>query len=261
MENRYIAILCCILHRSMEGEITSYVTFVPTVCVDHDTQGVKVHVAHGELSEKIGVILTKNALLKHECYEPRVLLQGSIVLKKVFARLPECQVNQDACIISQLSILNGEKKELAEKCAKRVSIDVEKSFEQHLVSEKSDYIVVDIYAAATISVYKMENSYYTASETFKNTEFYRNHSDEFERISPPFEEAFWKDAVKTYADVLLKHFPKERIVLIRLLFSDTCVILGEVRNGTNRNSLNKRISEMEQYLISIVNPIVIDVVK
>ena len=261
VENRYSAILCCILHRCMEGEITSSVTFVPTVCVDHDTQGVKVHVAHGELSEKIGVILTKNAMLKHVCYEPRVLLQGSIVLKKVFARLPECQVNQDACIISQLSILNGEKKELAEKCAKRVSIDVEKSFEQHLVSEKSDYIVVDFYAAAAISVYKMENSYYTASETFKNTDFFKNHADKFERISPPFEEAFWKDAVKTYADVLLKHFPKERIVLIRLLFSDTCVILGEVRNGTNRNSLNKRISEMEQYFISIVNPIVIDVAK
>lgn len=79
VENRYSAILCCKLHRSMEGEITSSVTFIPTVCVDHETQGVKVHVAHGELSEKIGVILTKNALLKHECYEPRVLLQGSIV--------------------------------------------------------------------------------------------------------------------------------------------------------------------------------------
>lgn len=261
VENRHSAIMCCRLHKDSKGEISSSVSFIPTVSVDDELHGVKIHIANGKVKDKIGTILSNKALMGQTYYEPRIMLQGSVVLKKIFSYLPESRVNQDACIISQLSILNGTKQELEEKCSNRVYIDVEKSFEQNLVSSNSDYIVIDFYAAAAISLYKMGNNYYTASETFVNTDFFRSNAKRLKKISPPFDEAFWKSAIKNYAEVLLKHYQKEKIILVCLSFSDTLVIKGEVRNGANRNSLNKRISEMERYFVSIVNPIVIDLAK
>ena len=261
LENRYSAIMCCRLHKDQKGVISSSITFIPTVSVNHEFYGVKIAVACGKVKEKIGTTLSDKALIAQTYYEPKVMLQGSVVLNKIFSNLPECQVNQDACIISQLSIINGAKQKIEEKCAKRVYIDVEKSFEQHLISSNAEYIVIDFYAAAAISLYKMENNYYTASETFVNTDFFQRNAKKLKRISPPFDDTFWKNAIKNYAEILLKHFQREKIVLVCLYFPDTLVKEGEARNGTNRNSLNNRISEMERYFISLVNPVVIDVAQ
>ena len=110
-----------------------------------------------------------------------------------------------------------------------------------------------------MSCYKYGNSYYTASQNFLSSDFYNNNKDKFERISPPFDEKVWKTALKKYAKTISSYYAKDRIILVRLKFSDMCVKQDQLRNGKNRNALNKRIRMYEDYLISLLQPVVIDV--
>ena len=110
-----------------------------------------------------------------------------------------------------------------------------------------------------MSCYKYGNSYYTASQNFLSSVFYNNNKDKFERISPPFDEKVWKTALKKYAKTISSYYAKDRIILVRLKFSDICVKQDQLRNGKNRNALNKRIRMYEDYLISLLQPVVIDV--
>lgn len=258
-ENRLGAVMCCKLHKSPKGKVSSAISFIPTISRDDASCGIKIGIAGGKERERIAELLSENARMIPSVPEPDVMLQGSVVLRKIFSYLPECRINQDACIISQLSILNGKKQELKERCAERVRIDIEKDFEQCLSKNLAEYMIVDFYAAAAISLYKMDDNYYTASDAFVLSDFYKTNKDKFEKQTPPFSESFWKEQIKKYAGLLLKYYPKEKIVLVRLSFSETLVVKGEMRNGKNRSALNNRIRELESYFISIVNPVVIDI--
>ncbi len=258
-DNRLGAVMCCRLHKNLDGQVSSFISFIPTICRDSDSCGVRIGIAGGTARERIEEILSKNASVMASVPKPEVLLQGSVVLKKIFSYLPECRANQAACIISQLSILNGEKQELKEQCAERVRLDVEKDFEQSLLKKQAEYVIVDFYAAAAISLYQLDDNYYTASDAFVLSDFYKSNQEKFKKHTPPFSESFWKEQIKKYAGLLLKYYPKEKIVLVRLSFSEMLVVKGEVRNGKNRSALNARLGELESYFISIVNPVVIDI--
>ncbi len=258
-DNRLSAVMCCKLHKSQDGQVSASLSFIPTISRDSDSCGVRIGIASGKARERIEEILSKNASVMTSVPKPEVLLQGSVVLRKIFSYIPECRVNQDACIISQLSILNGEKQELVEQCAERVRLDVEKNFEQSLLNSRAEYVIIDFYAAAAISLYQMDDNYYTASDAFVLSDFYKSNKEKFKKHTPPFSESFWKKEIKKYAGLLLKYYSKEKIVLVRLNFSETMVVKGEVRNGKNRSALNARIGKLESYFISIVNPVVIDI--
>ena len=193
--------------------------------------------------------------------KPKVMLQGSVVLKKIFGQLSECSFCSDALIISQISILSGSGTSASKynNCPARVAMDIEKSFESYIASCSAEYAAVDLYSAAGISCLKKGNCLYTNSDAFRNSGFYKEDPESFERVAPPFENSLWQSAIKNYANALLKVFPKEKIILLRLKFSDTAVKQGEVRSGPDRNALNRRIREMEEFFISLVNPNIIDI--
>lgn len=57
----------------------------------------------------------------------------------------------------------------------------------------------------------------------------------------------------------MSKYDKDKIILVRLKFSNICVIENQLRNGKSRNALNKRLRLYEDYLISLLQPVVIDV--
>lgn len=259
-ENRESAIVDLTLTRT-DGSVTADITCIPVLCED-TSGGYKVTVLDGSLTESrraarehIKSILGNSADIGGK---PKLLLQGSAVLRKVFS---DSGYNYDdtPLILSPVSLMS-EQSTLAGKCGNvRNKLDIAKNFNSYISNSKTDYIVIDLYTPAAVSCYKYGNSYYTASQNFLSSDFYNNNKDKFERISPPFDEKVWKKALKKYAKTISSYYAKDRIILVRLKFSDICVKQDQLRNGKNRNALNKRIRMYEDYLISLLQPVVIDV--
>ena len=259
-ENRESAIVDLTLTRT-DGSVTADITCIPVLCED-TSGGYKVTVLDGSLTERrraarehIKSILGNSADIGGK---PKPLLQGSAVLRKVFS---DSGYNYDdtPLILSPVSLMS-EQSTLAGKCGNvRNKLDIAKNFNSYISDSKTDYIVIDLYTPAAVSCYKYGNSYYTASQNFLSSDFYNNNKDKFERISPPFDEKVWKTALKKYAKTISSYYAKDRIILVRLKFSDICVKQDQLRNGKNRNALNKRIRMYEDYLISLLQPVVIDV--
>ncbi len=264
-ENRESAVIRLTLTKNAEdGGITTDVSYIPVISADNE-RGAAVKPLLNPItdSEKSAVKNISDALGDkiHPTAKPKLLLQGSVVLRKIFEQRSDCTADSGALIISQLTLCgkDGEKADKGE--AVRVRLDIEKSFLQYAKNSRSDYIAVDFYTAAAVSCYRLGDNFYTASKAFEKSMFYIQNKDSFEKISPPFSPKLWKPALKSYADMLKCCFNNDRIILIRLNFSDKCAKVTELRNGTRRDGLNRRIREMEQYFIDLVNPIVIDVAQ
>lgn len=259
-ENRESTIVDLTLTRT-DGRITADITCIPVLCED-TSDGYTVTVLNGNLTEsrkaarkRINRILGESADI---CGKPKLLLQGSAVLRKVFS---DSGYNYDdtPLILSPVSLMS-EKSKLSGKYGNaRNKLDIVKNFDSYISGSKADYIVIDLYTMAAVSCYKYGNSYYTASQNFLSSDFYNTNKDKFERISPPFDEKVWKTALKKYAETVSSHYAKDRIILVRLKFNDMCAKYGQLRNGKNRNALNKRIRMYEDYLISLLQPVIIDV--
>ncbi len=259
-ENRESVIVDLTLRRA-SGRITSDINCIPVLCED-TSDGYTVTVLDGALTEnrktareRIKSILGGSADI---CGKPKLLLQGSAVLRKVFS---DSGYNYDdtPLILSPVSLVS-EKSTLTGKCGNaRNKLDIAKNFDSYISDNKKDYIVIDLYTMAAVSCYKYGDSYYTASQNFLSSDFYNKNKDNFERISPPFNENVWKTALKKYADTISLHYTKDKIILVRLKFSDMCVKQDQLRNGKSKNALNKRIRMYEDYLISLLQPVVIDV--
>ena len=259
-ENRESAIIDLTLKRT-DGRITADITCIPVLCED-TTDGYAVTVLDGILTEsrKIAVERIKSILGDSVdiCGKPKLLLQGSAVLRKAFS---DSGYNYDdtPLILSPVSLMS-EKSTLSGKYGNaRNKLDIVKNFDSYINNSKTDHIVIDLYTMAAVPCYKYGDSYYTASQNFLNSDFYNKNKDKFERISPPFDEKVWKTALKKYAHTVSSHYSKDKIILVRLKFSDMCVKQDQLRNGKSRNALNKRIRMYEDYLISMLQPVVIDV--
>lgn len=259
-ENRESAIVDLTLTRT-DGRITADITCIPVLC-ENTSDGYTVTVLDGDLTEsrKTAREHIKNILggSADICGKPKLLLQGSAVLRKVFS---DSGYNYDdtPLILSPVSLMS-EKSALSGKYGNaRNKLDIVKNFDSYISDSKAEYIVIDLYTMAAVSCYKYGDSYYTASQNFLSSDFYNTNKDKFERISPPFDENVWKKALKKYAKTVSSHYAKDNIILVRLTFSDMCVKQDQLRNGKNRNALNKRIRMYEDYLISLLQPVVIDV--
>ncbi len=259
-ENRESVIVDLTLRRA-SGKVTADVNCIPVLCED-TSDGYTVTALDGSLTEsrktqveRIKSILGDSADI---CGKPKFLLQGSAVLRKVFS---DSGYNYDdtPLILSPISLMS-EKSALTGKYGNtRNKLDIAKNFDNYISDSKTDYIVIDLYTMAAVSCYKYGDSYYTASQNFLSSDFYNKNKDKFERISPPFDEKVWKTALKKYAHTVSSHYAKDKIILVRLKFSDMCVKQDQLRNGKNKNALNKRIRMYEDYLISLLQPVVIDV--
>lgn len=259
-ENRESAIVDLTLSRTANG-IKADISCIPTLC-QNTSYGYTVTALDGRLTEDEKAAKERiNSVLGDEiglCKKPKFLLQGSAVLRNIF-RDSDFDYDDTALILSPVSLVSEKSDLIGKAGSPRNKIDISKKFDIFLSESESNYIVIDLYTMAALSCYKFGNSYYTASQSFMTSDFCNSNKDELEKVSPPFEENIWKGAIKKYAGIISANFDKDKIILVRLTFSDMCVKQDQLRNGKNRNSLNNRIRMYEDYLISVLQPVVIDV--
>ncbi len=259
-ENRDSVILRVELYRS-EDEIKSDISYIPCVSADSEC-GITVHPITNYFNDS-----TKRALARIKStigseinpfeYRPSVVLSGSVILDRIFGTGDFARTDKTPLLLSQLSACGGEGEE-AEKSDEAVAMDINKSFAEYMSNCGADYAAVDFYTAAAVSCYERGGNIYTGTNRFLKSRFYLKHKDEFTRIKPPFEEKFWKPLVKKYAEAVLAAFPSERIILFRQYFPDKFVKGGsELRNISPKRSLNRQITAMENYFISLANPSVV----
>ncbi len=261
-ENRESAMIKLTLSRESNGIKAEY-SYIPTLATDEKGTVVisaietPVTEREKEAYDRTASILGNkiNVSGKH-----KVLLQGSVVLRKIFETQSDAVADSDALILSPLSLCSKTYNEqMTDEKITRVRLDIKKNLEEYIKNSKCEYIAIDFYTAVAISLYKLGDSYYTASAGFETSNFYKKHKKEFTLLKAPFDEQLWKESLKTYAGIIGKYFDKEKIILVRLSFSDKRAKYDQLRNGVKRDNLNKRISEMEQYFVSLINPTVIDV--
>lgn len=259
-ENRESVIVNLILTRTESG-VKSDISCIPTLCKD-TSDGYTVSVLDGSLThteqiseDRIRDILGKEGVIRKY---PKFLLQGSAVLRNIF-RDSGFSYDDTALILSPLSLVSKKSNLSGKAGSQRNKIDINKNFKSFLDGSDSDYIVIDLYTAAAVSCYRYGDSFYTASGSFISSDFYNSNKDRLEKISPPFDEKTVKSALKEYAKIVLSKYDKDKIILVRLKFSNICVIESQLRNGKSRNALNKRLRLYEDYLISLLQPVVIDV--
>lgn len=263
-ENTESALLKLTLSRE-NGRIDCSYSFIPVKSVDLSDRVIAKPLLHN-LTDSERITADRIALQLGDKIKsgakPKFLLQGSVVLKKIFEGCDSFTADSSALILSPLSLMSKlDGTDAAETDIARVRLDIEKSFADYIASSDAEYIAVDFYTAAGVSCYKLGDSLYTASQAFCKSDFYKRNKSRMELLKPPFNEQLWKNALKEYASLLKQHFSQDKIILIRLSFSDKCAKRTQLRNGPARAVLNKRIKQLEEYFIELVKPVVIDVAK
>ena len=260
-ENRETAIVSLSLKKTDIG-IRAKVSYIPVLCEDTD-DGFALKVANGALTD-----VQQEAFERIKdcigCKVPygasKFLLQGSAVLRNMFSN-NGFDFDDTALILSPVSLMSEKSLMCDTSENPRLALDTTKNFEKYIADSNADSIVIDLYTMAAVSCYKYGESYYTASKLFLNSEFYKENADKLEKVSPPFDKELWKRSLYEYAKVIAEHFDKNNIILIRLSFGDMCVKQDQLRNCRQKSGLNKRLRQYEDYLISLLQPVVIDVAK
>ena len=260
-ENTESALIRLELTRGKEGIKADY-SYIPITSADNDDRVIMRPLITG-LSEEDLITRERIAISigdKIKPYKEKIMLQGSVVLRKIFENFDICDADSNPLILSPVSLMSKEHPDTpyGEKNS-RLRFDFYKSFEEYLQNSNANHIAVDFYTAASVSCYKLDDSLYTGSQLFLNSRFYKENRDKFQQIKQPIEADMWRPAVREYAKLLKKRFDSKNIILIRVRFPDKSAKKNQFRNTGSKPLLNKRIYEMEQYFIDTVNPTVIDI--
>lgn len=265
-ENRDSALLRVELTRA-DGKINASLSYIPCFCEERGF-GVEVVSAFPPHSEDClnSHYRTREALgksINHFEYRPLVMLAGSAVLEGVFKAGRGFRTDKTALYLSQLSLGSSSGYEPPED-DERLAIEIGKDLSGYIQKTAPDYVAVDFYTAAAVSVHRLgsplsENQhYFTNIRRFRNSEFFKEHKDEFVRVRPPFGESIWKPLVKGFAEKLLKAIPHDRIMLFRFNINGKKAKDTELRISVPPERQNKLVRAMEDYFISLVNPAVVD---
>ncbi len=260
-ENRDGVLLKLRLSKKKDGGLSGRICFIPTYCTDC-VKGVRIDPCVPAVNGRFekSALRVKKALGSAAAFsdKPLMLLQGSAVLRNIFGG-GEFSTDGAGLIISQLAAVGNGREDCADTESVRTKLEVRKDLARYASYSKAEYIVTDFYTAASLSCYKLGDELYTASQGFEASDFFKRHKDEFELLRPPFDRQLVRERIRRYAQLLTSVFPSEKIVLVRLCFSDMAVTHGQLRNTSRHDALNKRIKEMEELFISYADPIVIDV--
>ncbi|MBD5129906.1 MAG: capsular biosynthesis protein [Ruminococcaceae bacterium] len=265
-ENRDSALLRVELTR-VDGKVKASLSYIPCFC-ENSEGGVSVVTAFPPHSNDCleSYYRTKAAmgkLINHFEYRPLVALMGSAVLGDIFKAGRGFRTDKTPMFISPLS-LGSDRGFEAPEGDEKLALEINKDVAGYIKKTEPDYIAVDFYTAASVSVHRMGSPlsddlcYFTNIKRFRNSEVFKEHKDEFVRIRPPFGESIWKPMVKRFAEKLLEGVPHDRIMLFRFNSSGRKAEDTELRNSVPPQRLNKLVRAMEDYFISIVNPCVID---
>lgn len=192
---------------------------------------------------------------------PKVLLSGSPMLKKIFRWGNGFRTDDTAMFVSQLS-LGSKPVASEEKYGGRLALEFTKDLTEYIFRTAPDYIAVDFYGAGSYSCLRMDDaenySYFTNTKSFIHSDFYARHKNEMQKIRPPFGEAVYKPLIRSYAEKLLAAASGKQIILFRTKISSSRARKTELRTVPAPERANRFIKAMEDYFIELVKPRVID---
>lgn len=265
-ENRDSALLRVELTR-VNGKIKAELSYIP--CYSENSEhGVSVVPAFPPHNNECldSFYRTKNAVgksLNHFEYRPLAALMGSAVLDDIFKAGRGFRTEKTPMYLSQLA-LGSESGFEPPKNDEKLALEISKDISGYIEKHSPDYVAVDFYTAAAVSIHRLGDAlaenpgYFTNINRFRKSDFYKEHSAELIRVRPPFGETIWKPLVKRFAERLLKAVPHERIILFRFNINGRKVVDSELRIAAAPDRQNRLVRSMEDYFISIVDPRVVD---
>lgn len=261
-ENRDSVILRAELTRNSDGKVQARLSYIPCICEDAD-YGVSVRPSFPfySMASKESFLRTKAALgkaINHFRFRPLVLLSGSVILDSIFSAGSALRADKAGVLISQLAVCGQPDYEIPETRSGILRTDLEKSLPEHMKQCGADYIAVDFYTAAGVSCYRLGDNLFTGSKKFLKSRFYSEHKEGLTRLRPPFDEELWKGRLRDYSQAVLSAFPNNRVILFRHRFPNKLAKETELRDAPLRSELNARMRQMEDYFISLVKPMVVD---
>jgi poly-gamma-glutamate synthesis protein (capsule biosynthesis protein) len=272
-ENTDCAILRAELHRNADSDsrrkITAKLSYIPCMS-DRRSFGAAVVPTEPPFSENCRISLertraTMGAKIACARQRPKFLLSGSAVLGRIFASGKDFRADKTPMLLSQLALGSTGSFHASDKDEQKQRLDIEKRLPMYLLECKPDYIAVDFLTAASVSCFRLgdnndnNQSFFTNSKPFKQSEFYKAHRAEMVRIRPPFGENIWKPRIKNFAEMLTMSVPSERIILFRHKIGARRVKSAELRTSAAQDKINRFMQAMEEYFIELVNPAVVDI--
>ncbi len=200
-------------------------------------------------------------------FRPRVFMSGSVLLDRIFRSGGGFKCSRAAMRLSQISLgcAKGVPPEKIEPSAgNKLRLDLSRDIAAAINDAAPDYVAVDFYAAAYTGCFKLETEmgeepcFFTNTKAFRQSEYYRENRDRLTKINPPFGEAIWRPLVKRYAERLLEVMPPERIILYRNQFGTHSAKENELRLSQPQKNRNRFMRAMEDYFISLVKPLTVD---
>lgn len=219
---------------------------------------------HSEFTRESAARTAKNigSAVKAYSKKPRVAVMGSSILYKILTAGDGFKIDAAGLYLSALTLGAEKLYDVPEGADSTLALDIGKDVAGYLKNAAPDFVAVDFYTAASISVYKENNGekdyYYSNTKRLRRSEFYAIHRDNWVRIRPPFGESIRNPLVERFARRLLEVMPRERIVLFRSKVSSWQKSGLQLRTVPENERRNRFIRELEDRFISIVNPVVVD---
>ncbi len=192
--------------------------------------------------------------------KPHIQCFGSVILRALFEGIERYDVDLEHILISPASISGEPHPEYANTKYIRVNADIAKSPLLKRSHNPNDYCLLDFYAAASLKLLKLGETYYTANDAFFLSDFYKDHKDDFEEIDQPDATDICTAYIEMLANGILEAYDHTKIILIRSRIPS----ISAVDNKVNKvkkvfKSLNERIEWLEDLFIIYADPIVIDI--
>ncbi len=183
---------------------------------------------------------------------------GSVITRKILASLDNADVDDENVLLSVPSFF-GANNRITSTGYPRVDTDICKSFWNTVKHSLNDYILIDFYTCASLKLCKNKREYFTYSEAFRKSAFYKNNTKALEIIDQPEATDICLSFMERFADELLARYDRNRIILVRNSFPPKAAKADQLRNSTAYNAMNARIKMLEDKFIALADPVVIDI--
>lgn len=257
--------------RKTETGVSARVSYIPCRTEDRywGAEAVPLYSPYSEESgaslERIKAAVGKG--ISGFSFRTRVFLSGSVLLDRIFRFGGGFRCSRAAMRLSQISLGCAESippENIEAAAGNKLRLDLGKDIAAAIRAAAPDYVAVDFYAAVYTGCFRLEGEigeepcFFTNTKAFRESEFYRENRDRLTKVDPPFGEAVWKPLVKRYAERLLEVMPPERIILYRNQFGTHSAKEHELRIAQPKKNRNRSLRAMEDYFISIVEPLTVD---
>ena len=260
--NRDTAALVVDINRSDDG-IVSSVSFIPfysrILKNDISVEPVNFPFSYEEIEAKARINYIMGSM-SIPMLKPRIQCFGSVILRTLFDGVDRYDVDIDHILLSPASITGEGHPEYANTKYRRVNTDISKEPVLTRSHNPNEYCMLDFYAAASLKLLKLRDTYYTANDAFYLSEFYKDHKDEFTEIEQPDATDICTAYIETMSNMILQAYDHKNIILLRSRIPEISAN-GNTLKHVNKmfNSLNDRIEWLEDLFIVYTDPIVIDI--